>query len=180
MDLEVRIEALEAEVKILKNEIQGILLEIQEQVLLHYYPSLRVEDGEPSEAVLQALDAIRERKTTVNASSEPVSPEEETTPVFSVPDAEAELPAPSFEGDDTGKPTSRPSLVPPFMDRAQGDAGGEADEWDTFGEMVAWVRESASSMGPERTRKVIEVYVEGDLLSSQMADALLQVLTAVA
>jgi hypothetical protein len=41
---ESRIEALEHELKILKNEIQATLLEIREQILNHYYPELRAEE----------------------------------------------------------------------------------------------------------------------------------------
>ncbi len=41
MELEDRVKTLEYEVKLLKNEIQRVLLEIQEQILVHYYPSLR-------------------------------------------------------------------------------------------------------------------------------------------
>lgn len=48
MKIENRVEALEVELKILKNEIQSTLLEIREQVLNHYYPELRAE--EPSRA----------------------------------------------------------------------------------------------------------------------------------
>lgn len=44
MKEESRIEALEHEVKILKNEIQATLLEIREQILNHYYPELRAEE----------------------------------------------------------------------------------------------------------------------------------------
>src|SRR5687768_11118920 len=44
MKIENRVEALEHELKILKNEIQNTLLEIREQVLNHYYPELRAEE----------------------------------------------------------------------------------------------------------------------------------------
>lgn len=44
MKLESRVEALELELKILKNEIQATLLEIREQILNHYYPELRAEE----------------------------------------------------------------------------------------------------------------------------------------
>ncbi len=54
MELDQRVKALEYELKILKNEIQRTLLDIQEQVLVHYYPSLRTEDSSPpAEAVAQ-------------------------------------------------------------------------------------------------------------------------------
>lgn len=55
MKVESRVEVLEHELKILKNEIQATLLEIREQVLNHYYPELRAE--EPTRAKLQPAKA---------------------------------------------------------------------------------------------------------------------------
>ncbi len=46
MKIETRLEKLEHEFKVLKNEIQATLLEIQEQVLNRYYPALRAEEDE--------------------------------------------------------------------------------------------------------------------------------------
>ena len=43
MALEDRVNALEEELKVLKNQVQATLLEIQEQIFMHYYPSLRGE-----------------------------------------------------------------------------------------------------------------------------------------
>lgn len=40
MSLENRVQELEEELKVLKNEIQTTLLDIQEQILSHYYPAL--------------------------------------------------------------------------------------------------------------------------------------------
>ena len=51
MSLETRVETLEHELKILKNEIETTLLEIQNQVLIHYYPVLRAEDTPVQTAV---------------------------------------------------------------------------------------------------------------------------------
>lgn len=64
MELEQRVKALEYEVKILKNEIQKTLLAIQEQILIHYHPSLRAGEDAPLEGVAQSLESIRERRTT--------------------------------------------------------------------------------------------------------------------
>ena len=61
MELEQRVKTLEYEVKMLKNEMQRILLEIQEQILVHYYPSLRADESTPSEAMVQNLDQVRAR-----------------------------------------------------------------------------------------------------------------------
>ncbi len=47
MSLEDRVETLEHELKILKNEIESTLLEIQNQVLVHYYPAFRAEEPAP-------------------------------------------------------------------------------------------------------------------------------------
>jgi hypothetical protein len=48
MKLETRLEKLEHEFKILKNEIQVTLLELQEQLLNRHYPALRAgDDDEP-------------------------------------------------------------------------------------------------------------------------------------
>lgn len=78
MDVEVKIQTLEAEMKILKNEVHEVLLEIQEQILLHYYPSLRPEELEPSDAVIQALDAMREKQQARQFAKEATELEEET------------------------------------------------------------------------------------------------------
>ena len=62
-ELEGRVKTLEYEMKILKNEIQRTLLDIQEQVLIHYYPSLRMEDeGGSPPGVLQEFNSIQEKK----------------------------------------------------------------------------------------------------------------------
>ena len=79
MDLEVRLEALEAEVKVLKGEIQHILLEIQEQVLLHYYPSLRVQDEEPSDTVIHALEDVLKRRQDVESAAAAAAAEVQST-----------------------------------------------------------------------------------------------------
>ncbi len=55
MSLEDRVKALEDEVKVLKNEIQTTLLDIQEQILTHYYPGLY-----PSSAAAPPPKARRE------------------------------------------------------------------------------------------------------------------------
>lgn len=55
MELDARVKALEYELKILKNEVQRTLLDIQEQVLIHYYPSLRAEDTTPPAEVVNQV-----------------------------------------------------------------------------------------------------------------------------
>jgi hypothetical protein len=59
VELEQRVKALEYEFKILKNEVQRALLDIQEQVLVHYYPALRSGEAGPSDGTRQTIEAIR-------------------------------------------------------------------------------------------------------------------------
>jgi len=65
MTLEDRVRVLEDEVGILKDQIRNTLLEIQEQILIHYYPSLRAD---PSPADGGAL-LSRGNPTARNAST---------------------------------------------------------------------------------------------------------------
>ena len=59
MQLESRVERLESEMKILKNEIQRTVLDIQEQILVHYYPALRPEDHEDAESMASLVETLR-------------------------------------------------------------------------------------------------------------------------
>jgi len=63
--LEQRVRTLEYELKILKNEIQRTLLDIQEQLLIHYYPALRASESIPASEVVQSLGAVREKRETI-------------------------------------------------------------------------------------------------------------------
>lgn len=62
MTLEQKVKTLEYEMKILKNEIQQTLLDIQEQLLLHYYPSLRTGESSPPDGILRSIEAIQKKK----------------------------------------------------------------------------------------------------------------------
>jgi hypothetical protein len=71
VELEQRVKSLEYEVKILKNEIQRTLLEIQEQILVHYYPDLRLDEGTLTEGVLQSFKTIQEKKEKLSHAAPP-------------------------------------------------------------------------------------------------------------
>lgn len=71
MELEERVKTLEYEMKILKNEIQRTLLDIQEQILVHYYPSLRREEDIPSEGIIQTFESIQKKKPAEEMSPPP-------------------------------------------------------------------------------------------------------------
>ena len=65
-ELEQKVKALEYDVKALKSEFQRSLLDMQEQLLIHYYPSLRADDASPTEGVIQSLQQIRQKKAELS------------------------------------------------------------------------------------------------------------------
>lgn len=69
MALEDRVRELEEELKVLKNEIQTTLLDIQEQILSHYYPSLYPSANK--EANLAQVNVARQ---TAEAAAPPTAP----------------------------------------------------------------------------------------------------------
>ncbi len=191
MDLEIRIDALEAEVKVLKNEIQNILLEIQEQLLEHYYPSLRVEDAEPSDTLLRALEGIREKKETrasETEAAERIDDIDNTLPKVKPASLESlrrdralgkatlpvEMPSSGHHPATTSPP--RAKRLPLFADAPPLQAGGEEttqeDEWQAFSEMLTWVQNNIGTMGEDRIHSVIELYRQEGFVSARVAKAL--------
>ena len=69
MELEQRIKALEYELKILKNEVQRTLLDVQDQVLSQYPPALGTEKSKPAEGSIQAIETSRSRQTARPAAT---------------------------------------------------------------------------------------------------------------
>ena len=127
MELEQRVKTLEYEMKILKNEVQRTLLDIQEQVLVHYYPALRAEETKPSEGTIQAVEALRSRQgaqptAPTSPSAAPAAPAPSAAPAVPLSTSSA-APAPSVApavplptspaaSASTVAPTASPSAAP--------------------------------------------------------------------
>ena len=113
MKIESRVEVLEHELKILKNEIQATLLDIREQVLNHYYPELRAE--EPTRAKLQPAKTSEawpgERTGDIRTNEVRASEVRPSTGV----QAKAINP-PRGQATTPGAPSSGGIQVPPFSD----------------------------------------------------------------
>jgi len=93
--LEDRVKELEEELKVLKNEIQTTLLDIQEQILSHYYPSLYPSANK--EANLAQANAAN-RQTTAEAytpqpAAMPVVPTTAVPPAAVTPTEASPAPA---------------------------------------------------------------------------------------
>jgi hypothetical protein len=181
VDVEVKLQTLEAELKILKNEMHEVLLEIQEQILLHYYPSLRPEEKEPSDAVLQALEAIQEKKQAKLQVSDRGDVDAETDETAESAGGEVSSMQTGADSTSAAPETSReqrpflmsgPVRVPPFHGDDMPSINGDEQQWKSFVEMVEWVEGSLEVMGAERTRKVISLLAEEGQLSESMLNTL--------
>jgi len=161
MELEDRVKTLEDELKILKNQIQSTLLDIEEQVLIHYYPTLRAEDTSPAEDVMGSLESI--------LSEDGDEAPEETSTLPRVEEGPLKV-----RGALKETPTSVGGQPPPRSEEEKESSisrGGqppvrseEETNWDTWTELVEWVSHSVEKIGGERTGKLIERYArEGSL-----------------
>lgn len=152
MKLEDRVKALEYEMKILKNEIQRTLVDIREQLLVHYYPDLRPEDFAPPEDLVPPPQAVREDEGMREEGPEQpkvrkVSLEEVRTVQESTP---------------TAAPGEGPA-----------DGRQEAD-WSVLPELLTWVEHSVGKIGRERTSKLIETCTGRGLIPPEARDVLLR------
>ena len=154
--LEQRVKALEYEMKIMKNEVQRTLLDIQEQVLIHYYPSLRAEDEGPTEGILQSLEAIRRKKQATGEAPNPprAQPEVKMVSLGDMKVGQEETPG-SLEGE-----VSSPS------------EGGE--DQSRIMELSGWVSNTAQKIGGERTGRLIQACTNKNIIAPDLEGSLLR------
>jgi hypothetical protein len=138
--LEDRVKELEEELKVLKNEIQTTLLDIQEQILSHYYPSLypsankeanlaqakvahpqAVAEVSQNQAAAplprfqgkyqtQTITLVEEPEEDEGDESEPLDEEDEPVRLAIVPQKSARTPKPAVNGH---VPNNNKPLLPP-------------------------------------------------------------------
>ncbi len=153
MALEDRIKLLEGEIAVLKGQIHSTLLEIQEQILNHYYPDLRADESGPAEV---ASRGSRPSRTPGFVGLQRVTLGE-PAPTDSQPDgAEGEPTAP-------GAPAPQPAI-----DRWA--------DWPLVTRLMKWASESVERIGRERTAKAIEICAQGGFLAPGVRDMLLQLI----
>jgi len=151
VDLEQRVKALEYEVKILKNEIQRALLDIQEQILVHYYPALRTEENGPSEGTLQSLESIRERRASLGpASTSPAGREEMA---------------------------SRLPSQTPEVGSAPAESSVKAVEQTSARRMSDWVSQNAVAIGRQRAARLVEACARGGWIPQESERLLLRLVS---
>jgi len=159
--LEQRVKSLEYEIKILKNEIQRTLLDIQEQILVHYYPSLRTEEAGPSESAIQSLESIREKKQQLGEASNPP----EVTEIFSPPAVRR------VSLEDMRMVQEETPVSP------EGEASAQSEGQDSQARTMAlsgWVSSTAQKIGGERTAQLIQVCTSKGILAPDLESPLLR------
>jgi len=154
VELEQRVKTLEYEIKILKNEIQRTLLDIQEQILIHYYPSLRSEETQPPASVAQAVEAARAKR-----GEQPPAP-----------------PAPSPEGTSL-TPTVRKTSLDQIRQARNEPLTPKPTETPqvVFVKLLEWVVKNTTRFGSNRLNRLLKVCGEEGMLSSDTLVVLLQV-----
>lgn len=156
MELDQRVKALEYELKILKNEIQRTLLDIQEQVLVHYYPTLRAEDSTPpADAVAQINRAAGPAGSTATGAPAAPSAAPVTTKKVSLDEIR----------------TSQPSAV--VAPVAAPKLSGSVDQ-GTMVKLLEWVNEAMAKLGSRRTSHLIDLCVARAILDGETQAILLR------
>ena len=149
MDVEQRVKALEQEMKILKNQVQKTLLDIQEQILVHYHPTLRTEDP----TVEDNLEAARPSGPNTGSKVRQVSLAELRQPTRPFPDADLADPA---------SPT--PNVTP------------STQEDPNYAGLAEWVGDSVGKIGAERTRQLLDLRAANGSISPGVYDTLQQLI----
>ena len=176
--LEQRVKTLEYEIKILKNEVQRTLLDIQEQILVHYYPSLRAEDEGPSEGTIQSIEEIREKKRQLGGDERQAQP---------APSSSRNATIQAHAG--SGTPMKEVSLDEIRAARGASDGGDgaldgasdgpsmeeiEGKEQDEMVILSGWVSSTAKRIGKDPTSKLVRGYIDQDILSPHVEQPLLR------
>jgi hypothetical protein len=159
--LEQRVKTLEYEFKILKNEIQRTLLDIQEQILIHYYPALRAEESVPAPEVAQSLGSARDKQGANTVA--PQVGEPETPQVKKV----------SLE--DIRKAREEPVKTVGQVEGGEGSQGAQPN----LIALTNWVNSAVSKIGKERAVKLVEKAGQKGYLADDTKDALIKLCTAI-
>ena len=163
MDLEQRVKTLEYEMKILKNEIQRTLLDIQEQVLVHYYPALRTEEAVPTDGIVQAVEAIRAKQVTAPAPAA-------AAPVSVAPPAPAPEPV---------APPPLPIVKKVSLDEIRAahsqPAAAQVPDQIRMLKLMEWAMACAAKIGGKRTAQVIEICHQRGFLTADLREVLVRI-----
>ena len=170
MDLEKRVQALEQEVEVLKNQIQATLLDIQEQILTNTYPSLR------SGSMPSANEPVGDETISSRPPVKVFRPETDETNM-ELPEDDllaAVVHKVSLENEPVLVPNSLPAQDHRPAVPAAIEPQVEPVDWSFVDEWEDWVSSKVAKVGAERTRELIDVYCESGRFEPGAVDILLQ------
>lgn len=158
MDLEQRVQLLEQEMEILKNQIQHTLLDIQETVLTQAYPSLRSEASAPAVEPRPSEAPVNAPAVVSNGNGKgPLPPADETSPNVR-----------QVSLDDIAPPTDRQPASARHSHNQKKQSPAQRLE--------AWATKRINKVGVEQTRWQIYQYAEQGRFSTKARDYLLNFL----
>lgn len=150
MDLDKRVQRLEDDVNILKNQIRNTLLDIQEQLAANYHPALRSQRSQRGGA--------RKAEAPEFPEDEPDEPEERPRPPKVKRVSLDEIRQAPRE--DADSPSSRSSRS---TDERHGNPG-------LYAELLQWAGATAEKIGPAHTRRVLETYASDGHLPAGLVE----------
>lgn len=176
MNLERRVQMLEQEVEILKNQVQETLLDIKEKVLTQTYPSLRAEsNAQPAENNIhhnnghggggyqQTQDYEPDRSPVRQVSSRPQEPSRQPTNHHQ----NAQNKVVPLEVLGNTRQNGANALQP--EPKAQVD-------WERLEALEQWTLNKIERIGVNRTYKLLKYYLEQERIDRDTFDALVSVL----
>lgn len=182
MNLEQRVQQLEQELEILKNQIQTTLLEIQDRMLTQTYPMLRTAEDRPSAPAAPSVTPpvepqlntprpplvavsdetsdgdVKVRRVNLEELRREPTPAVQPTPVVT----QAAPPPPSRPSRKAQQALS--SIQPPV----------KGVDWTTLADLETWVQDKLIQLGAKRTRELIEMYAEQERFTRKIEKALLK------
>lgn len=168
MELERRVKTLEQEMKILKNQIQNTLLDVQEQVLIHYYPALRPESTEPPAGpnLSQPRQAQPNRSNGIHKQLDKENGE--------IPPVVKEISLNDIRQRRNGE---LPDHVIDVETLLAPEQSGETTHWDQFSLLATWIEKSVERLGVTHTEKLIEMNVSEKVYGSELKGTLQSLLS---
>lgn len=154
MELEDRVKALELELKVLKNEIQNTLLDIREQVLALYHPSLTATET-------TRVDVEPPRAGSVVATQSPAAASEDGS---------------DSEDRDLFDRSVAAEIAPPSQQERTAPRPAPAGDNTVLAKLAEWTSRTMKRIGGEQTGKLIQIYARGGYLTSEITGLLQQLI----
>ena len=169
MDLEQRVQALEQELEILKNQIQSILLDVQEQVLSNTYPGLH--SGEKANGGNNTPPPPPAPRPEPEGYARPQAPVRKMS-ANSDYDMDDQMPSRPMD-----RPMQTSTFEPEYRQDFQPDyQQDQRHNWQKMGELEEWAINKIESVGVQDTADLIRAYTVKGRMTPEERDALLDFL----